>query len=188
MIPDCPTRLPAAVPVKQPWRIWVFISQINHVNTTKEGTTKTCVFFMGCPVRCCWFPGAKWVKMFPGYQSYFHLNLWSMVNKIVCIYQGIYGRIEIPFITAYSQLPPLYHVYKWKGKHNCRWLLMLYTIGIMIDPCGAKGGDFQEREFNTIAVDALAPCVASSSAGMVLNYKKYQGYFSVKMWRVGNMK
>ena len=40
---------------------------------------------------------------------------------------------------------------------------------ILINPFGAETGIFSEKLVNTLAADALAPCVASTSTAMVLN-------------------
>ena len=40
----------------------------------------------------------------------------------------------------------------------------------LLNPLGAEAGICQENQGNTMVADALAPCVARSSAAMVLDY------------------
>ena len=91
-----------------------------------------------------------------------------------------------PFCLGLNLLSPYIHVYtahiprqtfvnsqQWLLEHGnnvpipADWI-MHKPMMTYINHCGAGSGNFQEKGANALAVDALAPCVARSSAGMAL--------------------
>ena len=49
-------------------------------------------------------------------------------------------------------------------------------LKVFINPFDAEIGTFQDHCCNTMAADALAPCIARSSAGMVLTTKNSKAF------------